>query len=244
MMPRRDGRSARRSGRTLQFATRVSPEFDRRLRSIAERDGSCWSRYSRMRLRPTRIPGSASLRDSCYLAAIHPSRLTLVRSTAQHFKIWGIESIGTKPIISRLPAVKGWVLDRARHARGPARGSARSPVPGHSQASDRPLTGAARADAPEGAGTGSASSRARRGGSVPPPAGRGGRGAPTPSGSGEKRNFTDWRVRSAPSRGPLRRAPADEVLTAQLVQRRHERQLPHDPFSVFRDHLVAIRRAR
>lgn len=37
--PRRDGRSARRSGRTLQFATRVSPEFDDRLRSIAERDG-------------------------------------------------------------------------------------------------------------------------------------------------------------------------------------------------------------
>jgi hypothetical protein len=36
--PRRDGRSARRSGRTLQFATRVSPEFDDRLRSIAERD--------------------------------------------------------------------------------------------------------------------------------------------------------------------------------------------------------------
>jgi hypothetical protein len=36
---RRDGRSARRSGRTLQFATRVSPEFDDRLRAIAERDG-------------------------------------------------------------------------------------------------------------------------------------------------------------------------------------------------------------
>jgi hypothetical protein len=34
----RDGRSARRSGRTLQFATRVSPEFDQRLRDIAERD--------------------------------------------------------------------------------------------------------------------------------------------------------------------------------------------------------------
>jgi hypothetical protein len=38
-VPRRDGRSARRSGRTLQFATRVSPEFDNRLRLIAERDG-------------------------------------------------------------------------------------------------------------------------------------------------------------------------------------------------------------
>jgi hypothetical protein len=34
----RDGRSARRTGRTLQFATRVSPEFDQRLRDIAERD--------------------------------------------------------------------------------------------------------------------------------------------------------------------------------------------------------------
>jgi hypothetical protein len=35
---RRDGRSARRSGRTLQFATRVSPAFDERLRAIAERE--------------------------------------------------------------------------------------------------------------------------------------------------------------------------------------------------------------
>ncbi len=33
-----DGRSLRRSGRTLQFATRVSPEFDAKLRHIAERD--------------------------------------------------------------------------------------------------------------------------------------------------------------------------------------------------------------
>jgi hypothetical protein len=39
MGPRRDGRSARRSGRTLQFATRVSPVFDDRLRAIAEREG-------------------------------------------------------------------------------------------------------------------------------------------------------------------------------------------------------------
>jgi hypothetical protein len=39
MAPRRDGRSARRSGRTLQFATRVSPAFDDRLRAIAEREG-------------------------------------------------------------------------------------------------------------------------------------------------------------------------------------------------------------
>ena len=37
--PRRDGRSARRSNRTMQFATRVTPEFDNRIRSIAERDG-------------------------------------------------------------------------------------------------------------------------------------------------------------------------------------------------------------
>ena len=34
-----DGRSARRTGRTLQFATRVSPEFDARVRTIAARDG-------------------------------------------------------------------------------------------------------------------------------------------------------------------------------------------------------------
>jgi hypothetical protein len=33
-----DGRSLRRSGRTLQFATRVSPEFDTKLRRAAERD--------------------------------------------------------------------------------------------------------------------------------------------------------------------------------------------------------------
>jgi hypothetical protein len=36
---RRDARSARRTGRTLQFATRVSPAFDARLRDIAARDG-------------------------------------------------------------------------------------------------------------------------------------------------------------------------------------------------------------
>jgi hypothetical protein len=33
-----DGRSLRRSGRTLQFATRVSPEFDTKLRHAAARD--------------------------------------------------------------------------------------------------------------------------------------------------------------------------------------------------------------
>ena len=34
-----DGRTLRRSGRTVQFATRVSPEFDDRVRQIAMRDG-------------------------------------------------------------------------------------------------------------------------------------------------------------------------------------------------------------
>ena len=36
---RMDGRTMRRSGRTVQFATRVSPEFDQRIRQIAMRDG-------------------------------------------------------------------------------------------------------------------------------------------------------------------------------------------------------------
>ena len=36
---RRDGRSLRRSNRVVQFATRVTPDFDRRIRDIAERDG-------------------------------------------------------------------------------------------------------------------------------------------------------------------------------------------------------------
>ena len=34
-----DGRSLRRTGRTLQFATRVTEEFDELLHKIAERDG-------------------------------------------------------------------------------------------------------------------------------------------------------------------------------------------------------------
>lgn len=34
-----DGRSLRRSHRTVQFATRVSPAFDVRIRQIAVRDG-------------------------------------------------------------------------------------------------------------------------------------------------------------------------------------------------------------
>ena len=36
---RMDGRSLRRTGRTLQFATRVTEDFDERLHKIAERDG-------------------------------------------------------------------------------------------------------------------------------------------------------------------------------------------------------------
>ena len=34
-----DGRSARRTGRTVQFATRVSSEFNEQLRAVAKRDG-------------------------------------------------------------------------------------------------------------------------------------------------------------------------------------------------------------
>ena len=60
--PRRDARSARRSGRTLQFATRVSPEFDNRLRAIAEREGKllvevleeALDAYERSRQHPSR----------------------------------------------------------------------------------------------------------------------------------------------------------------------------------------------
>ena len=36
---RRDGRSMRRTGRTVTFATRVSQEFDDRIRDIAEAKG-------------------------------------------------------------------------------------------------------------------------------------------------------------------------------------------------------------
>lgn len=36
---RRDGRSARKTNRTLAFATRVTPEFDETIRTIAEEDG-------------------------------------------------------------------------------------------------------------------------------------------------------------------------------------------------------------
>ena len=36
---RMDGRTMRRSGRTVQFATRVSPEFDERIRQIAMQEG-------------------------------------------------------------------------------------------------------------------------------------------------------------------------------------------------------------
>jgi hypothetical protein len=34
-----DGRTARRSGRTLQFAPRISPDFDHKIRALANRDG-------------------------------------------------------------------------------------------------------------------------------------------------------------------------------------------------------------
>jgi len=36
---RRDGRSARKTNRTIPFATRISQKYDERLRDIAERDG-------------------------------------------------------------------------------------------------------------------------------------------------------------------------------------------------------------
>lgn len=36
---RPDGRSARKSNRTLAFGTRVTPEFDREVREIADREG-------------------------------------------------------------------------------------------------------------------------------------------------------------------------------------------------------------
>jgi hypothetical protein len=34
-----DGRSARRTNRTVQFATRVTPEWDVRIRSLAQKEG-------------------------------------------------------------------------------------------------------------------------------------------------------------------------------------------------------------
>jgi hypothetical protein len=37
--PRVDGRTLRRTNRTIQLATRVTAEFDERLRVIAQRDG-------------------------------------------------------------------------------------------------------------------------------------------------------------------------------------------------------------
>src|SRR6476620_2163759 len=36
---RLDGRSLRRSNRVVQFATRVTPEFDQRIRLLAQREG-------------------------------------------------------------------------------------------------------------------------------------------------------------------------------------------------------------
>jgi hypothetical protein len=37
---KRDGRTARRTHRTVQFATRVTPEWDERIRWIAEQEGA------------------------------------------------------------------------------------------------------------------------------------------------------------------------------------------------------------
>lgn len=34
-----DGRSARKTNRTMQFATRVTPEWDARIRALAQREG-------------------------------------------------------------------------------------------------------------------------------------------------------------------------------------------------------------
>jgi hypothetical protein len=70
-VPRRDGRSARRSGRTLQFATRVSPEFDNRLRTIAEREGKLLVEVLEDALDAYEHSRSAKNCDSCYLAAIY-----------------------------------------------------------------------------------------------------------------------------------------------------------------------------
>ncbi len=39
LIQRMDGRSARRTNRTLQFATRVRPDWDAELRALAQRDG-------------------------------------------------------------------------------------------------------------------------------------------------------------------------------------------------------------
>lgn len=39
LRPRIDGRSLRKSHRTVQFATRVTPEFDEHIRFVALRDG-------------------------------------------------------------------------------------------------------------------------------------------------------------------------------------------------------------
>lgn len=36
---RKDGRSQRKTGRVVQFSTRVTPEFDADIRAVAERDG-------------------------------------------------------------------------------------------------------------------------------------------------------------------------------------------------------------
>jgi hypothetical protein len=45
-----DGRSLRKTGRTVQFATRVSEDFDRRFRQVAKRDGVLFSRLLELAL--------------------------------------------------------------------------------------------------------------------------------------------------------------------------------------------------
>ena len=109
--------------------------------------------------------------------------------------------------IRRIASVKGWVLDRARHARGVplARGSARSPVPRQTA----PLTATPRTDQVEIAGTRSARPAQKTRGFVLPPAGR------TRSGGGEsscqlanRRQFPETARIDA---GDSRRCPADRA---------------------------------
>jgi hypothetical protein len=48
--PRIDGRSLRKTGRTVQFATRVSADFDQRFREVAKRDGLLFARLLELSL--------------------------------------------------------------------------------------------------------------------------------------------------------------------------------------------------
>lgn len=45
-----DGRTLRKTGRTVQFATRVSEDFDRRFRHVAERDRLMFARLLELAL--------------------------------------------------------------------------------------------------------------------------------------------------------------------------------------------------